>query len=189
MNPATGQDSSDIDISGDIVNNAKALAPAFKQGASFMNFYTGATAGGAAVALGTAVAPPATLGIAARGFGWYYAAKGIFLEGRQGLMLGRFPEYLQDAEEAGANALNTKGVYNFFTSKGEWWTLNRAYLNANRLLGNGRVILSNVPWGQSGSYFADELRWMLSKGVGPQQWQYSRRLLGIPYNPSGFPYE
>ena len=69
LDPATGLDYSDIDISADIVNNPKALAPATNRGASFVNAYVGATAGAATLTLGAAVAPAATISLAARGFG------------------------------------------------------------------------------------------------------------------------
>jgi hypothetical protein len=52
-------------------------------------------------------------------------------------------------------------------------TLNRAYLNAQTLLGR-QPYLSNVPWqAPESSGFYMELRHLEDIGVGPDQWLYA----------------
>ena len=63
--PPTGRDNSDIDISLDIVNNAKALAPALGQGNDFMQGVIAANIIEAG-AVGVAVAGPTVASLAAQ---------------------------------------------------------------------------------------------------------------------------
>ncbi len=122
-----------------------------------------------AAGFATAAAAPSAVGLAARGLGWYYAYAGV---GSGGVVLGRNPEYLDAAEEMGAQALNAgKGTYEFFMNAGEWTTLNQSYLNA-QIFRAQQFFLSNPPLGQAGSDFAMELEYLTGRGIGPQQWQY-----------------
>lgn len=95
-------------------------------------------------------------------------------------MIGKFPEYLDAAEEMGVGSLKPgKGVIDFFTQAGAWQTLNQAYLDAQMFFGRS-VYLSNVPLGQEGSGFGMELEYLMAHGVGPDQWQYvSLRFMGF----------
>lgn len=109
----------------------------------------------------------ALVNVAARGYGWLLGATG-----GTGVVLGRYPEYLDAAEEMGANALNVAPrIYNFFNNAGAWWTLNQSFLQASINRGQ-QFFLSNAPLGQEGSYFAPELEYLISKGIGPDKWQY-----------------
>src|SRR5580700_3695777 len=64
-----------------------------------------------------------------------------------GVVIGSYRDYLDKAEEMGADALNVpKSRYDFFNSAGEFETLNRAYLNANAFL-NQDFYMSNAPEG------------------------------------------
>jgi RHS repeat-associated protein len=129
---------------------------------------TGAALASPFVAVGAAATPGVAVNIAARGTGWYYGLTG----GTAGVVLGRYPEYIDAAESMGANALNASPrVFSFFNSAGQWWTLNQSFLNASIFRGQ-QFFLSNPPLGQEGSNFALELQYLISRGIGPQQWGY-----------------
>jgi len=172
FNPASGIDKSDVDVSSDIANNARALAPAMQMGNAEVQYFMAGQAVQVGVAAAVIAGPGVVTNIAARGLGWYYAGSGV-LAGGSGVVIGRNPEYLDAAEEMGANTLNaSRGAYTFFQNAGEWDTLNKAYLNAQVFL-NQRIYLSNPPLGVPESTgFWMELQHLASRGVGPQQWQY-----------------
>ena len=94
------------------------------------------------------------------------------LTGATGYVIGRYPEYIVAAEEIGAGKLEGRpGRLSFFNGWGRFTTLNQAYLNA-QIFFNQSPHLSNVPLGQEGSAFSMELEYLITKGVGPDQWRY-----------------
>ena len=104
--------------------------------------------------------------VAARGFGWYYA-----VTGGSGVVLGEYEaeggqmNYLQYAKAIGANALDAgQGAYNFFLSQGEWWTVNRSFLNASIIRGQ-QFFLSTAPMGTGG--FLREMQYLQGRGIDP----------------------
>jgi len=173
LNTATGEDSGDIDISLDMVNNARALAPAFNRGAAQVSTFVEAASIQAGIAGAVFAGLTVAVNIAARGFGWYYPGSGV-ATGATGYVIGRYPQYLNAAEEMGAGSLKpSNGVINFFTNAGEFTTLNQSYINAQVFL-NQQVYLSNVPWGvPQSSGFWMELQYLQAKGIGPEVWQYA----------------
>jgi RHS repeat-associated protein len=174
LNPATGECSScDVEISADMVNNAKALAPAFSRGNDQVHGFMIAAGIQAGVAAAVVAGPAVIMNVGARAVGTYLA-----LKGPADTVIGRYPDYLDTAREMGRNVLSVKEeTYNFWASRGEWLTLNNAFLRAQQLRG-GTFTLSNTPWLQGGTNFADELIYLESIGVGPEQWRY------VPLRPS-----
>ena len=86
-----------------------------------------------------------------------------------GVVIGSYRDYLDKAEEMGADALNVpKSRYDFFNNAGEFETLNRAYLNANAFL-NQDFYMSNAPEGvaQSTGYWI-ELQHLKDLGISPK---------------------
>jgi len=146
-----------------------------KAGTIWEGGLTGIAFGAPAIAAAGSAAYGAGVNVAARGLGWYY---GTFGTGT-GVVLGRYnvlTNYLQAARAMGANALNSSPrLYNFFSEAGEWWTLNRAFLDASVARGQ-QFYMSSPVLGQSG-YYAMEMQYLISKGVGPDQW----RMVYLPY--------
>lgn len=177
FNPATGEDTSDVDISMNIDANVRALAPAMEQGAAFANAatkYTGYTYVAAATAVvGGPTIVNAGYNLGARAVGWY-----LGLTGGTGVVLGQYDEYtnyVQAAESVGANALNAPRLYNLFNSAGQWWTLNQSFLSASVFRGQ-QFFMSSPVLGATGNY-ALELQYLMSRGIGPNQWQ----MVPLPY--------
>ena len=158
-----------------MVNNAAALAPAFKRGNDFLEGYIAATGVEAGAAAAVFAGPAVATNLAARGLGWYY---GLFGTG-SGVVLGQFDEYtnyISAAKSMGANALNaSNSTYNFFLSRGEWWTLNQSFLNASIFRGQ-QFFMSSPVLGAEGNYWM-ELYYLSSRGIGPEQWQ----MVPVPY--------
>jgi hypothetical protein len=146
-----------------------------KAGTIWEGSLTGIAFGAPAIAAAGSAVYGTTVNLAARGVGWYY---GTFGAGT-GVVLGRFntlTNYVQAAKSIGANALNSPRAYNFFSQAGQWWTLNRAFLNASIARGQ-QFFMSGPVLGNEGSYFAQELEYLVSRGIGPSQWQMVR----LPY--------
>jgi RHS repeat-associated protein len=130
------------------------------------NFFAGATLGvvaGVAAVPAIAAAPGAAVGVGARGIGW---AAG--LTGGTGVVLGKFPQYVETAEALGANKFSINpALYTFLNNFGHAWTANQAFIDASVFRGQ-QFFLSTV--GASGSY-AQELEYLKSIGIGPESWQ------------------
>ncbi|HEV2991689.1 MAG TPA: RHS repeat-associated core domain-containing protein [Candidatus Angelobacter sp.] len=76
------------------------------------------------------------------GTGWYYSLGGIGTTAAA--VLGRYPEYIEEAEEMGARVLNMPGkLWNFLDNLGESWTANRVFLD--RLMAKGTDIYLASP--------------------------------------------
>jgi RHS repeat-associated protein len=176
FDPVTQRYIGDVDVSMNIAANVAALAPAMQRANATVKTFMAGQAIQVGVAAAVIAGPAVATHVAARGLGWYYAYAGTGV----GVVLGRYPDYTQKAEEMGANALNVgsrgwdRGVYSFFNNAGEWWTLNQSYLQAQIFRGQ-QFTLSNVPWMQGGSYFEMELEYLQSRGIG---WSYTPFDLG-----------
>jgi RHS repeat-associated protein len=136
------------------------------------------TAGYSAAFAGVLAAPAlgtATVNIAARATGLYY---GLFGSGT-GVVLGQYDKYsnyLQAAKSIGANALNVPTRYaDFFATRGQWLTLNNSFLQGSILRGQ-QFFMSSPVLGATGN-FAQELQYLTSHGIGPEQWQ----MVPLPY--------
>lgn len=109
------------------------------------------------------------------GVGLYH---GLFGAGT-GVVLGQFDKYtnyLQAARSVGANALNVSPrLFTFFATRGQWWTLNSSFLQGSILRGQ-QFFMSSPVLGATGNY-ALELDYLISRGIGPQQWQ----MVPLPY--------
>ncbi len=145
-------------------------------------FAAPAVVAGATSAAGYATTASTTvMGWGATAAGWGYALRDYINNvaikgGPGGFVIGRFPGYVQAAKDEGLSALNTAPrVYNALNNIGLWGNLNRAYINTQLLL-NQRVYLSSGPLSQEGSWFDMELKHLVSKGVGPEQWRF------VPYS-------
>ncbi len=115
-----------------------------------------------AAAAGTA-SGAATL--AAKGVGWYYA-----VSGGVGVVLGRYPDYVNAAKSIGANAFNiSPRLYGVLNAVGRAWTANQQFIDTSIRRGQ-QFYLSNGPLGQDGSTFAQELKYLAEKGVGANNW-------------------
>jgi len=79
--------------------------------------------------------------------GAYYTFGGTI--GTATIVLGRYPEYLDDAENMGAAALNIgPKMWNFLESMGEGWTANKAFLDT--AVYRGMNIYFSTPASQAG---------------------------------------
>ena len=112
-------------------------------------------------ALGGPAAYSGTTNLAARGFGWYYG-----LTGGSGVVLGTYEEnYLEAAQQIGANALNApQSVYKFFSNADQWWTLNQSFLQSS-IFREQQFYLNSEPTGTGGFYM--EMRYLQSRGIDP----------------------
>jgi RHS repeat-associated protein len=168
----------DVTVGRDIFHNS-AQCPncgtLWNNAAGTMNALTAVYAGGFAAAVAGPAVYSTGINIAARGVGWYY---GLFGSGA-GVVLGEYnaqTNYVDAAESMGANALNLgPRAYNFFNGAGQWWILNRAFLNGSILRGQ-QFFMSSPVLGATDN-FALELQHLLSKGIGPEQWQ----MVPLPY--------
>jgi RHS repeat-associated protein len=110
---------------------------------------------------------PYLVSMAARGVGW-----GFGLTGGSGVVLGaynEFPNYVDAAENMGANALNMKmWQWNLLNSLGETWSANQGFLDASVFRGQEFWLNTNI-FSAQGSYYL-ELQYLSSRGVGPEQW-------------------
>jgi RHS repeat-associated protein len=101
--------------------------------------------------------------LSAQAIGWYSG-----LTGGAGVVLGKFPEYIEAAEEMGANVFNLSSrLYNVLDRMGASWTANQAFLDASIYRGQ-QFYLSSVA--SSGAYWM-ELQYLSSRGFGPDTWQ------------------
>ena len=105
--------------------------------------------------------------LAAKGVGIYYATAA----GTSGVALGRYPQYLQAAEEGKLNALNmSQRLFTWLESYNAGWTANQAFLD--RAIATGQSFyLGSSCLGQQGTILQEELWYLESKGVGPGLWQ------------------
>lgn len=124
--------------------------------------YTSLIAAGIA---GPSVASSVT-GLFARGVGAYYATAA----GGAAAVLGRFPEYAEEAESMGANVFSMPSrLYSTLDWMGESWTANQAFLD--KVLSTGQQIyLASPPLGQEGSIFQEEMFYLTGRGFGPDTW-------------------
>lgn len=109
--------------------------------------------------------------VAARLYGTYLATA----TGGAIAVLGRYPEYIDDAQTLGANVFSmSMRTYNFFDWFGETWTANQAFID--RVIATGQQIyLATPPLGQEGSIFQEELFYLRGVGVDPFLWQMVKR--------------
>jgi hypothetical protein len=114
---------------------------------------------------GPSVASSAT-GLFARGVGTYYATAA----GGTAAVLGRYPEYIDEAESMGANVFSMPSrLYSTLDWMGEGWTANQAFLD--KVLSTGQQIyLASPPLGQDGSIFQEEMFYLTGRGFGPDTW-------------------
>jgi RHS repeat-associated protein len=109
-------------------------------------------------------------GIAAAEFGPTVAANVIgrvsgTAVGAGTTVLGRFPAYIDKAQELGANALSIgKNAWNFLESTGETWTANRAFLDQAISRGDEFILASPPEGAQSWTYYGQELQYLRSQG-------------------------
>jgi hypothetical protein len=97
----------------------------------------------------------AAVNLGAQAVGWYSG-----LTGGAGVVLGKYPAYLEAAEEMGANVFNlSKNLYNVLDRMGASWTANQAFLDASIFRGQ-QFYVSSVA--ASGSYWM-ELQYLTSK--------------------------
>ena len=81
------------------------------------------------------------------------------------VVLGSFPEYLEEANRQGANAMTLSArAWQFFGNNGDQWTTFRAFLEASRRR-RGDIRLATHPAAiSSGSMAAQELAHLISHG-------------------------
>lgn len=65
--------------------------------------------------------------------------------------------------------------YNFFSRFGEWWTLNQEFLDTS--IARGQQFFMSSPVVGARGWYAWELEYLISKGIGPDQWQ----MVPLPY--------
>ncbi len=122
-----------------------------------------AVATGAVVTLPVVVPAVASAVGNAVGFGY-----GISSLGTTGIVLGRYPTYVDTARAVGARALNIPNfLYRGLDAIGEGWTANKMYIDTAIRLGK-QIYLSNSPTGQGGSIYAQELQYLQTRwGIAP----------------------
>ncbi|AEU34456.1 hypothetical protein AciX8_0098 [Granulicella mallensis MP5ACTX8] len=90
-------------------------------------------------------------------------------------VLGRYPEYIDDARAMSANVFSmSMRTYNFFDWFGETWTANQAFIDQVVTTGQ-KIYLATPPLGQEGSIFQEELFYLRGIGVDPFFWQMVKR--------------
>jgi hypothetical protein len=90
-------------------------------------------------------------------------------------VLGRYPEYIDDARAMGANVFSmSMRTYNFFDWFGETWTANQAFID-RVIATRQQIYLASPPLGQEGSIFQEELFYLRGVGVDPFFWQMVKR--------------
>jgi hypothetical protein len=81
------------------------------------------------------------------------------------IVLGSFPEYLEEANRLGANAMTLSArSWQFFGNNGEQWTTFRSFLDASRHAHNDIRLATNPAAISSGSIAAQELAHLISHG-------------------------
>jgi hypothetical protein len=81
------------------------------------------------------------------------------------IVLGAFPEYLEEAIRREADALAVSArVWRFLEKNGEQWTTCRSYLNASRHVNQEILLATNPAAISSGSMLAQELAYLLQHG-------------------------
>lgn len=81
------------------------------------------------------------------------------------IVVGAFPEYLEEAirREADALAISAR-MWRFFEKNGEQWTTCRSYLNASRQVNQEILLATNPAAISSGSILAQEVAHLLQHG-------------------------
>jgi hypothetical protein len=81
------------------------------------------------------------------------------------IVLGAFPEYLEEAirREAGALAISAR-VWRFFEKSGAHWTMCQSYLDASRRVNQEILLATNPAAISSGSILAQEVAYLLQHG-------------------------
>jgi RHS repeat-associated protein len=122
-----------------------------------------AVATGAVLSLPVVVPAAASAAGSAVGFGY-----GLSTLGGSGIVLGRYPDYINAARSMGASAFNLpQWLYRGLDAIGEGWTANRVFIDTAVRLGK-QINLSNGPVGQGGSIFAQELQYLQTRwGIAP----------------------
>ncbi len=133
---------------------------------------TGLAGGSAALGAGIALAPAAATGaanVAARGIGWAQGAWGA----GTGVVLGSYNQvnnYIEAAQSMRANYFSVPTpVWNVLSYFGQSWTANRAFLDASVARGQQFWLATNPL--EATNYFAMELQYLNSIGVGPSAWE------------------
>jgi hypothetical protein len=81
------------------------------------------------------------------------------------IVLGSFPEYLEEASRRGANALTlTARVWQFLGNNGDQWTTFKSFLDASRHTNQEILLVTNPATISSGSMGARELAHLLDQG-------------------------
>jgi hypothetical protein len=81
------------------------------------------------------------------------------------IVLGAFPEYLEEASRRGANAFAPSArVWRAFADTGGQWTMCRSYLNANRHVHQEFLLATNPAAISEASTTMLELKYMLHHG-------------------------
>jgi len=170
-----------LDLGGTIQPFDVSLSPAAQQILGSVGQTTGSLTtatpylafGGAAatVAVSVLAAPviaSAAATAAAHGIGWAYG-----VTGGTGVVLGnynQYPNYIDAARSMGANAYNVRPfLWDFLVATGQTWTANQTFLSTSIARGQ-HFHLATQPLGATG-FFASELGYLTSKGVGPNSWQ------------------
>ena len=130
--------------------------------------FGGAAATVAVSVLAAPVVASAAATAAANGIGWAYG-----VTGGSGVVLGsynQYPNYIDAARSIGANAYNMRPfLWDFLAATGQTWTANQSFLSTSIARGQ-QFYLATQPLGATG-FFANELGYLTSRGVGPNTWQ------------------
>lgn len=114
-----------------------------------------------------AAAPGAVLSLGARGLGTYLAWAGPSTGFVIGNYLNAEQNYVEAAEEEGLGALNVwQPLSKFLENTGNWWTLNRAYLDEQVALGRQVFLYGGE---RVGRYLQLELDHLTELGINPSQ--------------------
>ncbi|MGE0407558.1 MAG: RHS repeat-associated core domain-containing protein [Candidatus Korobacteraceae bacterium] len=104
-------------------------------------------------------AAAAVPGVAAKGVGWYAG-----LTGGGGVVLGKYPDYVNAARAIGANALNLGDrTWRMFDWLGESWTVNKAFLDAS--IARGQQFYTTTPLPQATGWLYMELQYLSNRGA------------------------
>jgi hypothetical protein len=80
-------------------------------------------------------------------------------------VLGRFPAYVDRAQELGANYLSIgQNAWNFLENTGETWTANKAFLDQAISKGDDFILASPPEGVPSWTYYGQELQYLKSQG-------------------------
>jgi RHS repeat-associated protein len=130
----------------------------------FTNAYNGVKTATALQAglTGSAFAAPAALSAATTAAGWGYGVAGTGL-----VALGSQADTEFAAATDGVWGVSrlsvSPGFYNFLNSMGQWWTFNRAFLDATTATGGRFVYVTNPSLVWSGSWYLTELQYLAGR--------------------------